>query len=276
MSKLSTEGIEEIVGETTDEIQDNSIEESELTEEQTENLENIPTEGIQEEPKSIKELARDKLREKIDEGYDLANKTEKARICHEIADDISNILGSCSYDAVAKEVRFVLKAKKKEESKTTDDTKTVDGHSIKTKKTSKLKRPKREETEVDPNTLNEFEQKALILKQMQESGESAEEMMISFTLQDVSFFIEALGLPKPQIKKLKARAKQITMFNEIQRVKGTPENVISISDSILKPLMMLGIATTFLEPVVKKYFPQDTKKSKSTNGIEVEDKSLRD
>jgi len=268
-----TDGIEEIEESSQEPESEESNEE--IKNDETESIEEI--ESNEPDTRSLREIAREKLKEKLDAGYDLGDKTEKARICHEIANEIENIKGSCSYDTVAKEVRFVLKVKKKEDSQSSDGIKKIDGHSIKTKKTSKVKRPARTETEEDEesnNTLNEFEQQALILKQFADKGESAEEMMISFTLQDVSFFIEALGLPKPQIKKLKQRAKQIAMFNEIQRINGNPENIISISDSVLKPLMMLGLGVTFLEPIIKKYFPKDDK-SKTNKGITTSEKTLR-
>ena len=261
-----TEGIEEI---SESEIIDETLESNSETE-------SIKLESEFDESKSIKELAREKLKAKLDEGYDLANRNEKSRICHSIADEIANVKGTCSYDAVAKEVKSVLKVQKKEKSGTGEGTKKVDGHSLKIKKTGRLKRPDREtpeQTEESPENLNEFEQRAIILKQFQEKGESAEEMMINFTLQDVSFFIEALGLPKPQVKRLKQRAKQIAMFNEIQRINGNPENVISISDNILKPLMMLGLGVTFLEPIIKKYFPKNDKKDDT--GIKTNDTTMR-
>lgn len=254
--------------------------------EESEELEN--SEGIDEsidaeiesnEPdtRSLKEIARDKLKQKLDDGFDLGNKNEKVRICKEIANEIQNIKGSCSYDVVAKEVKYVLKVKKKEKSETTEGIKKVGEHSIKTKRTSKVERPDREETESEESTenLNEFQQKLLVLKSFEDKGESAEEMMIKFALEDVAFFIQALGLPKPQTKRLQARARHIALFNELQRAKGTPENVISISDNILKPLLMIGIFTTFAEPIVKKYFPQADKK-KSNDGIKTTNESMRD
>lgn len=257
-----TEGIEEIP-----ESEETEIEESQ----------DVEIESDEPDTRSLKEIARDKLKEKIDAGFDLNNKSEKVRICKEIQNEIQNIKGSCSYDVVVKEVKYVLKAKKKEKSESKEGIKKVGEHSFKVKRTSKVERPPREEPETEELTenTNEFEQRAIILKQFQEKGESAEEMMINFTLEDVSFFIEALGLPRPQAKRLKKRAKQIAMFNEIQRINGHPENVISISDNILKPLMMIGLFVTFAEPIVKKYFPQDDRK-KSGDGIKTTNESMRD
>ena len=256
-----TEGIEEI----------SEIEESEIEESQ-----DVEIESDEPDTRSLREIARDKLREKLDAGFDLGNKSEKVRICKEIANEIQNIKGSCSYDTVSKEVKYVLKAKKKEKSESKEGIKKVGEHSIKIKKTSKVNRPPREEIELEESTenLNEYQKKLLVLKSFEDAGESAEEMMIKFALEDVAFFIQALGLPKPQTKRLQERARHIALFNELQRAKGTPENVISISDNILKPFLMIGIFTTFAEPIIKKYFPQDDRK-KSGDGIKTTNESMR-
>lgn len=274
LQKLS-DGIEEISEENTaPELSEQELQD--IAEQQDSQI----TESNDYDTRSLREIAREKLTEKLEQGYDLSNKEEKSRICHEIANEIQNIKGSCSYQTVSAEVNHVLKVKKKKDSETKEGTKQVEGHTIKIKKSGKVNRPARNEpdsseTNDSSSELNEFERKMMVLKQFEEKGESAEEMMIKFTLQDVSFFIQAFGLPKPQTKRLEQRARQIALWNEMQRVKGTPENVISISDNVLKPLMMLGLVTTFAEPIVKKYFPPNGKK-KDNSGIEVSEKSLRD
>lgn len=257
-----SDGIEKIDSDESivDEIESDSEPESEI-------------ESTEENTKSIKELAREKLQQKLDTGFDLAEKDEKSRICHEIANEISNITGSCSYQAVAKEVKYVLKAKKQEKSE--PETRTVEGNTIIKKGIDKVNRPARkivdESTESPEQTQEELFAKFQELQK--NNGDSFEALSIKFALEDVSFLISALGLPKPQTKLLEQRAKQIASYNNLQRSKGNHENVIEVSDKILRYAIYLGLLSTFAQPIIKKYFP---KNSKSKSGIETKNKSLRD
>lgn len=229
------------------------------------------------EPKTTKELAREKLTAKLEQGIDLSNKEEKARICHEIANEIQNKIGSCSYQAVAKEVPFVLKAKK--EIKTEPEMKTVEGNTIIKKGVNKLDRPAKKIID-ETNTTEEKpiltpEQLALIQMKFNSNGpETFEETTIKFALEDVGFFISSLGLPKPQMKMLKQRAKQIAQYNELQRAKGNDENVIEIGDRLLKYAIYFGVASTFFQPIVSKYFPSGKIGTKNNTGIETKSESL--
>ena len=266
-------GIEKIDDSVESEILDETIESN--SEDESIKIENAENDFEPEkEPKTTKELAREKLTAKLDAGYDLSDKNVKARICHELAEEIRNEVGSCSYQAVAKEVNFVLKAKK--EPKTEPEISNKGGNSIIKKNVEKLNRPPKKIINESENTESQVETPEEIFKKFNElqnqSDNSFEALSIKFALEDVSFLISALGLPKPQTKMLEQRAKQIASYNNLQRSKGNHENVIEVSDKILRYAIYLGLFSTFAQPIIKKYFPKD---SKSKDGIETKNKSLR-
>lgn len=261
---MSNNGIEKIDDSFESEIELKGIEDIEDIEEST-----FKTEST--EIKTTKEYAIEKLTAKMNEGFDLSDKSERSRICHEIANEIGNITGSCSYQAVAKEVPKVLKAKK--EIKKEPEISNLEGNSIIKKGIVKTNRPDRK---IITESGDETQSKEELLKkfmEMEKSGDdSFEALSIQFALEDVSFLFESLGLPKPQVKKLKQRAKQIASYNNLQRSKGNHQNVIEVSDKVLKYAIYLGLFSTFAQPIIQKYFP---KSDKSKSGIETTEKSLR-
>lgn len=211
---------------------------------------------------TVKELARKYLMEKRQQGKNLTTKTIKTEICNEIAERIRNELGSCSYQAVSKEIPFALKADLGE-----TETTLAEGHQIIAKKIDLVKRPDRKKTESEletsePKTQAEkIHNQLAIISEMEKAGQSVQELMNQYMLEDIANFIGALGLPKPKAKRIMVLAKRITYYNEIQVKNGHPENIIQIHEKLLKPLLFLGMFTTFAFPVVQKYFKPAEKKN---------------
>lgn len=236
------------ITEIADTPQDQAISQQESTQEQPA-LPDAPT---------VKELARKYLMEKRQAGKNLTVKTIKTEVCNEIAERIRNELGSCSYQAVSKEIPFVLKA-----DLGATETTVAEGHQIIAKKIEFVNRPPRksEETQTEEKAKPESEKihdQLAIISKMEKAGESVQELMNQYMLEDVANFIGALGLPKPKAKRIMILAKRITYYNEIQIKNGHPEKIIQIHEKLLKPLLFLGMFTTFAFPIVQKYFkPQE-------------------
>jgi len=271
--KEDMDGIEEI-SETieTPEIETEPENTPEITPENPELEEKLTIQERMTASDRIREL----IQEKINQDKNFKIKDQKIALCKEIANQVQNEFGSCTYQAVTKILPSILKIKKPQKKRIVKS----DGNEVEIEETTGFERPPRKkvkedsETESQTSTKNSWEENFEIMKQMQEKGESIEEMMIKYTLEDVSFFLQALGLKKAQSKRLAISAKKIALYNEMQRQNGKPENCISVSDSLMKPLILLGVIASLIQPTVTAYFGNS---KDSDNGItKKSSKSLRE
>lgn len=231
-----------------------------------------PTPQPQEEYANVTEFVRAKLIEKRKAGENLTLKDRKIAICKEIQAEAQKRFGSCSYQLVLQEVPKAIKANISE----ANNTVTTEGNSIIKKPVQTVKRPERkiiteEKTDESANMTKKLSPQAKLelLAKMQQEGQNLEAMMIQFTLDDAAEFLSFLGCPKPKAKKLAALAQRIAYYNEIQRASGNADKTIEISERIMRYAIYLGIASTFLTPLVNKFFGQ-----KKTDEPETSEKPL--
>jgi|SRR6185312_4270849 len=240
-----------------------------ITEEEAQELENTTTqaaetqEQTEPQPKQSKaDLIRIEAKKFVESGANVSDTDTLNAECKRISELL---------DADYSQVQRLLKKECKIKPANQVVTVQADKNIFKVSNKEPLKRPaKISQTENDKGSQDLGKMKKLSQKELAESIDAdlqLEADMIAMSLQALADFEGALSLPAPQQKKIDKMALMIATYNRKMVQSGHPEKVMNVSDRVAELMLKLGLASMFILPVVKKYFPQNKDGNSKTKKV---------